>query len=180
MEQQRTEGPSVVWAGPPDAPAVVVIDPAGVGRHGDLPGTWRPLTEYLQVMWCRLPATEEPWREVDEVLTEFIDRGVPVHLVAGAAAGAEVGDLVRRHEGLISSVQTFAAPIPLGHPEVVLEVLRELLDQDVTPTSVAGKPDAGEEERPARGGGDVGSLLGDAASALRQSVRQLFDRLRSG
>ncbi|MBB5800681.1 hypothetical protein F4560_000449 [Saccharothrix ecbatanensis] len=176
MEDQRTEGPSVMWAGPPDAPAVVVIDPAGVGRHGDLPGTWRPLTEYLQVMWCRLPATEEPWREVDEVLNEFVDRGVPVHLVAGAAAGAEVGELVRRHEGLISSVQTFAAPIPLGHPEVVLEVLRELLDQDVRPGPITGDQTAGERKRP----GDVGLLLGDAASALRQSVRQLFDRLRDG
>jgi hypothetical protein len=165
-----------MWAGPPDAPAVVVIDPAGVGRHGDLPGTWRPLTEYLQVMWCRLPATEEPWREVDEVLNEFVDRGVPVHLVAGAAAGAEVGELVRRHEGLISSVQTFAAPIPLGHPEVVLEVLRELLDQDVRPGPITGEQIAGERKRP----GDVGLLLGDAASALRQSVRQLFDRLRDG
>ncbi|MBY8848294.1 hypothetical protein K7G98_06490 [Saccharothrix sp. MB29] len=34
----------MVWAGPADAPAVVVLDPAGVGVHGDLPATWRPLT----------------------------------------------------------------------------------------------------------------------------------------
>ncbi len=173
-EEPRTEGPSVVWAGPPDAPAVVVLDPAGVGRHGDLPGTWRPLTEYLQVMWCRLPAADEPWQEVDEVLSEFADRAVPVHLVAGAAAGSGVGELIRRHEDLISSAQTFAAPVPLGHPEVVLEVLRELLDQDVTPQ--AGK--AGE--RNANGSPDAGSLLGDAASALRRSVTQLFDRLKDG
>ncbi|ONI80531.1 hypothetical protein ALI22I_45420 [Saccharothrix sp. ALI-22-I] len=169
MEEPRTEGPSVVWAGPPDAPAVVVLDPAGVGRHGDLPGTWRPLTEYLQVMWCRLPAADEPWREVDEVLSEFVDRAVPVHLVAGAAAGAEVGELVRRHEGLISSVQTFAAPVPLGHPEVVLEVLRELLNLDVDPQADPPLPSGGR--RP-------DSLLGDAASALRQSVAQLWERLK--
>lgn len=170
-EEPRTEGPSVVWAGPADAPAVVVLDPAGVGKHGELPGTWRPLTEHLQVMWCRLPAAEEPWREVDEVLSEFADREVPVHLVAGAAAGADVGEVVRRHEGLISSVQTFAAPVPLGHPEVVLEVLRELLDQDVTPQ--ASQPAA-------NGHREAGSLLGDAASAVRQSVTQLFDRLKQG
>ncbi|WP_367129750.1 hypothetical protein [Saccharothrix sp. HUAS TT1] len=161
-EEPRTEGPSVVWAGPPDAPAVVVLDPAGVGRHGDLPGTWRPLTEHLQVMWCRLPATDEPWREADEVLSEFADRAVPVHLVAGAAAGAEVGELIRRHEDLISSAQTFAAPVPLGHPEVVLEVLRELLAQDVD------------------GGSPKGPLLGDDASDLRRSVTQLFERLKDG
>jgi hypothetical protein len=171
-EEPRTEGPSVVWAGPPDAPAVVVLDPAGVGRHGDLPGTWRPLTEYLQVMWCRLPATDEPWHEVDEVLSEFADRAVPVHLVAGAAAGSGVGELIRRHEDLISSAQTFAAPVPLGHPEVVLEVLRELLDRDVDPRGEA----AGE----ANGNAEAGSLLGDAASALRRSVGQLFERLKDG
>ena len=173
-EEPRTGGPSVVWAGPPDAPAVVVLDPAGVGRHGDLPGTWRPLTEYLQVMWCRLPATDEPWHEVDEVLSEFADRAVPVHLVAGAAAGAGVGELIRKHEDLISSAQTFAAPVPLGHPEVVLEVLRELLDQDVHPrTAEAGGQGS-------NGSPEAGSLLGDAASALRRSVGQLFDRLKDG
>ncbi|WP_053715992.1 hypothetical protein [Saccharothrix sp. NRRL B-16348] len=174
-EEPRTGGPSVVWAGPPDAPAVIVLDPAGVGRHGDLPGTWRPLTEYLQVMWCRLPAADEPWHEVDEVLSEFADRNVPVHLVAGAAAGAGVGELIRRHRDLIDSAQTFAAPVPLGHPEVVLEVLRELLDQDVNPrTDEPG-------ERTANGSPpEAGSLLGDAASALRRSVGQLFERLKDG
>ncbi|MFE2756471.1 hypothetical protein ACFXGA_31180 [Actinosynnema sp. NPDC059335] len=175
MEQEpRTAGPSVVWAGPPDAPAVVVLDPAGVGRHGELPGTWRPLTEHLQVMWCRLPAADEPWDEVDEVLSEFADRAVPVHVVAGAAAGAAVGDLIRRHEHLISSAQTFAAPVPLGHPEVVVEVLRELLEGDV-----GGEPD-GEAGQPANGNRAAGSLLGDATSALRRSVRGLFDRLKDG
>ncbi|MGM1061862.1 hypothetical protein [Saccharothrix sp. Mg75] len=165
MEETRTEGPSVVWAGPADAPAVVVLDPSGVGIHGDLPATWRPLTEYLQVMWCRLPASAEG--EVDEVLREFEGRDVPVHLVAGAAAGADVGELVKRHEGFISSVQTFAAPVPLGHPEVVLEVLRELLDHGIEPV---GTPATGDAQAPP-------SLLGDAASALRQSVRSLFTRL---
>ncbi|MFD0207256.1 MULTISPECIES: hypothetical protein [Saccharothrix] len=171
-EEPRSGGPSVVWAGPPDAPAVIVLDPAGVGRHGDLPGTWRPLTDHLQVMWCRLPAADEPWHEVDEVLSEFADRSVPVHLVAGAAAGAGVGELIRRHQDLISSAQTFAAPVPLGHPEVVLEVLRELLDQDVDPGA--------DRERGTNGSPKAGSLLGDAASALRQSVGQLFERLKDG
>ncbi|MDQ2584210.1 hypothetical protein CKY47_09495 [Saccharothrix yanglingensis] len=155
----------MVWAGPADAPAVVVLDPAGVGVHGDLPATWRPLTEYLQVMWCRLPASEAG--EVDEVLREFEGRAVPVHVVAGAAAGAEVGELVKRHDGLITSVQTFAAPVPLGHPEVVLEVLRELLEHGVEPPATP----TGDSAAPQK------SLLGDPASTLRQSVRALFTRL---
>jgi len=170
MEETRTHGPAVVWAGPEDAPVVVVLDPAGVGVHGDLPASWRPLTEHLRVMWCRLPASEEPWREVDEALSDFGSRGVRVHLVAGAGAGSEVGDLIRRHEAVVGSAQTFAAPVPLGHPEVVLEVVRELLDQDVKPNA---SPDAAD--RPG-----TTSLLGDAASAVRQSVGQLFDGLKRG
>lgn len=169
MEETRTHGPAVVWAGPDDAPVVVVLDPAGVGLHGDLPASWRPLAEHLRVMWCRLPASDGSWREVDEALSGFAARGERVHLVAGAGAGSEVGDLIRRHEGVVGSAQTFAAPVPLGHPEVVLEVVRELLDHDVTP---------GAAEEPARPG--TTSLVGDAASALRQSLTRLFDRLKNG
>jgi hypothetical protein len=168
---ERTLGPSVVWVGPTDAPAVVVLDPAGVGVHGDLPATWRPLTEHVQVMWCRLPAVDEPWTEVEEVLAEFRDRHVPVHLVASAAVGSRVGDLANQHTDLIRSVQTFAAPLPLGHPDVVLEVLRKLLALDVPPEGgleITGTAPAGD------------SLLGDAASALWQSVNGLFERLKQG
>ncbi|XVV06386.1 hypothetical protein ACQPW3_13735 [Actinosynnema sp. CA-248983] len=173
MGETRTTGPSVVWAGPVDAPAVVVLDPSGAAPHGDLPATWRPLTDHLQVMWCRLPAADQPWQEVDEVLAEFRDRDVPVHLVAGAAAGARVGDLANRHQGVVKSVQTFAAPLPLGHPDVVLAVVGRLLAQDVHPKE---EDDAGLDI--AHGSGP--SLLGDAATALWQSVNQVFERLKRG
>ncbi|GAA1339487.1 hypothetical protein [Saccharothrix algeriensis] len=171
MTQTEPTGPSVVWAGPSDAPVVLVLDPAGAAPHGELPATWRPLTEHLQVVWCRLPVTDDPLREAEVVLAELRDRRV--HLVAGAAAGADVGELADRHREQIRSVQTFAAPLPLGHPDVVMAVLEKLLAQDVVP------PDAGlditEGGKPAES-----SLLGDAATALWQSVYQVAERLKRG
>ncbi|GGP71904.1 hypothetical protein [Saccharothrix coeruleofusca] len=176
MEEARSAGPSVVSTGPADAPVVVVLDPAGVAIHGELPATWRPLTDHLHVTWCRLPAADESWSEVERVFDDCAQRGVPVHLVAGAAAGARVGELATKYDGTIRSVQTFAAPIPLGHPEVVLEVLRELLGHGVDAGVDPGaQPVPGMEPE-----NRSSSLLGDAASALRQSVRGLFDRLRDG
>ncbi|WP_433271908.1 hypothetical protein ACQPZF_14405 [Actinosynnema sp. CS-041913] len=170
MTEAKPSGPSVVWAGPSGAPVVLVLDPAGAAPHGELPATWRPLTEHLRVVWCRLPVADEPLHEAEAVLADLADQ--EVHLVAGAAAGADVGDLANRYQGRIRSVQTFAAPLPLGHPDVVLAVLEKLLAQDVVPH------DAGldiTKDDPGRG-----SLLGDAATALWQSVYQLAEGLRRG
>ena len=91
-EGPRTGGPTVVWAGPPDAPAVIVLDPAGVGRHGDLPGTWRPLTEYLQVMWCRLPAADEPRAAVLATVVLALVRRALVDAVAEGVDPSPVFD----------------------------------------------------------------------------------------
>ena len=44
-EPVRSEGPAVVTAGDPSGPKVIVLDPAGAAKHGELPATWRPLTE---------------------------------------------------------------------------------------------------------------------------------------
>lgn len=198
-EQTRSTGPAAVWAGPDDAPAVVVLDPAGAGNHGELPATWRPIAEHMQVMWVRLPAADGPWREVDELLGEFTDRGLPVHLVTSgpvveaalAAATAHRGvlrsvllvdpevdpeahddDLVkadvqvrvvaRSHDGPTDRVDP---PLPLGHPEVVVAVVRALLALDTE--------DGPVERDPA-----TASLVGDAASALWQTMSTVLERLR--
>ncbi|RKT54022.1 hypothetical protein [Saccharothrix australiensis] len=170
MSGIETEGPSVVWAGPSDAPVVLVLDPAGAAPHGELPATWRPLTEHLRVAWCRLPVADDSLREAEAVLADL--RGRDVHVVAGAAAGSGVGDLANRHRDQVRSVQTFAAPLPLGHPDVVLAVLEKLLAQDVV------SDDAGLDIT--RGTPSGGSLLGDAATALWQSVYQVAERLKRG
>ncbi|HWO63952.1 MAG TPA: hypothetical protein VNO31_28360 [Umezawaea sp.] len=178
-------GPSAVWAGPRDAPVVVVLDPVGGGRDGDLPATWRPLTEHLQVLWCRLPAADGPWREVSDLLAEFEGRGVPVHVLTGGPAASSAlyladryRDLVRsvllvdpedgpdRTTGQAADVRVIAdRPLPLGHPDVVVEVLRVLLELD-----------DGEHTAPRTP--TMSSLLGDAATALRESVAGLLDRVR--
>ncbi|HEX6342997.1 hypothetical protein [Umezawaea sp.] len=181
----RSAGPSAMWAGPRDAPAVVVLDPAGVGRHGDLPATWLPLSEHLQVLWCRLPAADGPWREVSDVLEEFEGRGVPVHVLTSGPAAASALYLADRHRDLVRSVLLVdpeegpdrttgqaadvrvivRRPLPLGHPDVVVEVVRVLLELD-----------DGEHTAPRTPA--MSSLLGDAATALRESVVNLLDRVR--
>jgi hypothetical protein len=181
----RSAGPSAVWAGPSDAPAVVVLDPDGVGRDGDLPAAWRPLTEHLQVLWCRLPAADGPWREVSDVLAEFEGRGVPVHVLTGGPAASsalyladQFRDLVRsvllvdpedgpdRTTGQAADVRVIVhRALPLGHPEVVVEVVRTLLDLDAGTHQTVPAP-------------SLPTLLGDAAAALRESVANLFDRVR--
>jgi len=185
VDVTRSAGPSAMWAGPADAPAVVVLDPAGVGRHGDLPATWRPLAEHLQVLWCRLPAADGPWREVSDVLAEFEGRGVPVHVLTSGPAAASALYLADRYRGLVRSVLLVdpedgpdrttgqsadvrvivRRPLPLGHPEVVVEVVRVLLELDAI------------EHRASRTAA-VSSLLGDAAAALRESVTSILDRVR--
>lgn len=185
VDLSRSAGPSAVWAGPKDAPAVVVLDPAGVGRHGDLPATWRPLAEHLQVLWCRLPAADGPWREVSDVLAEFEGRDVPVHLLTSGPAAASALYLADRYRGFVRSVLLVdpeegpdrttgqaadvrviaRRPLPLGHPDVVVEVVRVLLELDTG-------------EHPADPRPSVPSLLGDAATALRESVANVLDRIR--
>ncbi|MEU4806167.1 hypothetical protein [Actinosynnema sp. NPDC023587] len=168
MTETEPSGPSVVRSGPTGAPVVLVLDPAGAAPHGELPATWRPLTEHLRVVWCRLPVVDEPLRAAEDVLAELA--GQEVHLVAGAAAGADVGELANRHRDQVRSVQTFAAPLPLGHPDVVLTVLERLLAEDVVAS------DAGLDIT--RGAPAGSSLLGDAATALWQSLYQLAERLK--
>lgn len=199
-EQMRTTGPAVVWAGPNDAPAVVVLDPAVAGNHGELPATWRPLVEHVQVMWVRLPAADDPWREVGELLEEFTQRDLPVHVVTsgpvvevalGVAtahrgllrsvllvdpevdpaahdrdlvkAGVQVRVVARSHDGPTDRIDP---PLPLGHPEVVLAVIRALLALDT------------ESGTPGRDPAATTSLVGDAASALWQAMSAVLERLR--
>ncbi|MCE7007017.1 hypothetical protein LWC34_29925 [Kibdelosporangium philippinense] len=64
----RAQGPAVVWAGLDQGPALVVIDPAGEATHAEVPATWRPLAERFQIAWCRVPATGESLRDVEDVL----------------------------------------------------------------------------------------------------------------
>ncbi|MBY8848295.1 hypothetical protein K7G98_06495 [Saccharothrix sp. MB29] len=73
---------------------------------------------------------------------------------------------MKRHDGLITSVQTFAAPcrsVTGSGPGGAAGLLEHGVEPPATPT--------GDSPAPQK------SLLGDAASALRQSVKALFTRL---
>ncbi len=78
----HAEGPVEVRKGPLEVAAVVVLDPSGEGKHGGLPATWRPLTEDVGVVWCRLPAIRAAGEEAVEGRA---DEALPAAAFATAA-----------------------------------------------------------------------------------------------
>jgi hypothetical protein len=87
-EGPRAEGPAVVWTGPEDTPALVVIDPSGAAKHEDLPASWHALAAIRQVAWCRLPASRHPVEDIEDVLETLADRQTRVDVVAAGDACA--------------------------------------------------------------------------------------------
>jgi hypothetical protein len=171
-----SERPSAVWAGRIDAPAVVVLDPVGAEA---IPPAWQPLLEHVQVMWCSLPVADGPWREVDDLLSEFDERAVPVHLVTRAPASASALHLAGEHRGVVRSVllidpevepgdrarvvaRSDDGALPLGDPAAVEAVVEALVGEDI-----------GDDPSP-----PVPSLISDAFAALRESVAGVLDRVR--
>lgn len=151
----RAAGPRVVWAGPEQGPALVVIDPSGAAKHDDLPATWQPLAEHYQIAWCRVPATIRTIDDIEDALESFADRQSRVDIVAGGlvceaavAVADQYRDVVRSvllvDPGPISptphvTVHVIALshggpddrvdpPLPLGHPTVVDAVTRTLAE----------------------------------------------------
>ncbi|GLZ30032.1 hypothetical protein Lesp02_22220 [Lentzea sp. NBRC 105346] len=179
-EPQRAAGPGVVVEGPPHAPTVLVIDPAGAGSHGEIPATWRELTEHLRVVWLRAPAAPAWVSTMDEVLTRHRRDKASLDIVTSGPIAAEVLSLASRHRELIRAVllvdpevpdlsaegvdvRVVAAhgdesPLPLGHPDVVIAVVRSLLALD-----------EGEDLEPRRSGA---SLVWQAVYAVWESLAQ--------
>lgn len=131
---------------------MLVIDPAGEASHDEIPATWRELADRLRIVWLRVPAAPEWKSTVDKVLDKHRDDPRTVlHVVTSGPVAADVIDLVRHHEDLVRSVllvdpevevhEPFAhvvvrshggpddripAPLPLGHPDVVFNVVKAL------------------------------------------------------
>ncbi|SFW80631.1 hypothetical protein [Amycolatopsis australiensis] len=97
-EPARSEGPSVVTAGDPSGPKVIVLDPAGAARHDELPATWRPLAERRGIFWCRVPAGGA-LTEADDLLGDAGPGDPDIAVVAGGPFAAEALQLVERHPG---------------------------------------------------------------------------------
>ncbi len=122
---------------------------------------------------------------MSDLLAEFEGRGVPVHLLTGGPAAASALYLADRYRGLVRSVLlvdpeegpdrttgqqadvrvVVRESLPLGHPDVVVAVVRALLELDADDAHAPRKP-------------SPPSLLGDAATALRESVTSILDRVR--
>src|SRR3954470_4027722 len=97
-EPARSEGPSVVTAGEPAGPKLIVLDPAGAARHDDLPAPWRPLAERRGIFWCRVPAGGA-LTEADDLVGDH-GPGDPVFgVVSSAPIAADALQLVERHLG---------------------------------------------------------------------------------
>lgn len=158
--EPRAEGPALVTVGPDQAATVLVLDPAGEARHRRLPATWRPLARHVGVRWYRLPAADRLRRP----LPEPTGRCHLVAGGSAAAAALDLADdhpdavesvlLVGPTEvdpdtdpGLDPDIGEPARypvtvirgdgdhPTPLGHPGVVEQVVRTLVE---TGAAVAG------------------------------------------
>lgn len=101
-ETVRTAGPMVLSEGPVGGTTVLVLDPAGIGKHGELPPTWQPITEVLRVVWCRLPAAHFDANEVSALLDEV--SGTTVHLVTSGRVVTDVLSLAREASESVRSV----------------------------------------------------------------------------
>ncbi len=103
-EQLRAEGPAEVRKGPLEVAAVVVLDPSGEGKHGGLPATWRPLTEDVGVVWCRLPAIRRQRLAGDHLLTELAGGRQPIHLVGVGSSSLLAVALATANRGRVRSL----------------------------------------------------------------------------
>ncbi|MGC7097776.1 hypothetical protein ACPZ19_24165 [Amycolatopsis lurida] len=136
----ETEGPPIVTGGDPGHPTILVFDPDGLAKHGDLPATWRPLSEHRRIVWCRVPS-DGALTEGAELLTgDGLTR--PVHVVAGGVAVTPVRRLLDENPAEVTLllvdpppgedtdgdviVRGDGGPFPLGHPDVVAAVERSL------------------------------------------------------
>jgi pimeloyl-ACP methyl ester carboxylesterase len=160
--QVRADGPALVRKGPASQPAVVVIDPLGDAKHGELPATWRALAEDVEVVWWRLPTMVRDCRDVGSVIADLA-RDRRLHLVGAGDAALLTLSLAKQYSAGVDSVVLVDPPwpeddqgpvrrvldgrvsevfqvatgsaeaLPIGHPDVVHGVLQALLLADLWP-----------------------------------------------
>ena len=124
--QPRAEGPAEVRKGPLEVAAVVVLDPSGEGRHGELPATGRPLTEDVGVVWCRLPAIRRQRLAGDRLLTELAGGRQRIHLVGVGGSALLAVALAMANLDLVRSLIVIDPPWPEGD----LREIGRFVDED--------------------------------------------------
>jgi hypothetical protein len=85
-DEPRAAGPPVVDRGHVDRPGLLVLDPAGASKHGELPATWREVEDAVHVTWLRLPAVDAAMATAREALSTLTTGGQRIHLLASGEA----------------------------------------------------------------------------------------------
>ncbi|SDZ23888.1 hypothetical protein SAMN05421504_11133 [Amycolatopsis xylanica] len=100
----RSAGPPVVADGDPGGQTLIVLDPAGLGKHDEVPATWRPFTDQRQILWCRIPA-EGALSAAEELLGDADDdSALVVDIVASGPVAEEALRLAARHPPAVRAV----------------------------------------------------------------------------
>ena len=111
-DQVRAQGPAQVRAGPLEMDTVVVLDPSGEASHGGLPATWRPLTEDVGVVWCRLPAVRRQDLAGGQLLPQLAGGQQRIHVVGIGSSALLAVALAMTHRDLVRSLIVVDPPWP--------------------------------------------------------------------
>ncbi|GAB3726296.1 hypothetical protein GCM10027598_44980 [Amycolatopsis oliviviridis] len=106
----RAEGPPVVNDGEDMEAKLLVLDPAGEGKNGELPATWRPLATRRRIIWCRLPV-DGALGQADDLLGDTETGDPQIDVVAAGEAAEAALRLAERHPGAASHV-LLIDPVP--------------------------------------------------------------------
>ncbi|MBP2476339.1 pimeloyl-ACP methyl ester carboxylesterase [Crossiella equi] len=90
--------------GPAEADVLFVLDPAGLGRHGRLPATWRDIARSTHIAWLRLPATPAAMPRARDVLERLADSASTIDVLAEGTAAGPAMLLATDHPGQVRSV----------------------------------------------------------------------------
>jgi hypothetical protein len=138
----RSQGPSVVWAGLADGPALVVVDPSGAAKHDELPATWHGLAEEYKIVWCRVPASDRLPEDVEDVLETLAQEQTRVDLVAAGTTCDAAISLAAQFAAAVRSVLLVDPTELPGDPAAT----SELADAGVR-TRVVARSHAGATDR---------------------------------
>ncbi len=144
----RAQGPAEVRKGPLEVAVVAVLDPSGEAIHGGLPAIWRPLTEDVGIVWCRLPATHRQGLAGDLLLPELAGGRQRIHLVGIGSSALLAVALAMTHRDLVRSLIVVDPPWPGGDLADVARFVDEemlMLRQIETTTQAAPGVDPGND-----------------------------------
>ncbi|MFK0250769.1 hypothetical protein ACIQUM_39255 [Amycolatopsis azurea] len=133
----RAEGPPVVNDGEDEQAKLLVLDPAGEGKNGELPATWRPLAARRQIIWCRLPV-DGALSQAEDLLEDAEPGDPSIDVVAAGESAGDALRLAERHPGAAAHV-LLIDPVPDESSELAERVRSAGTAVEVLPHS-EGEP----------------------------------------